>query len=141
MGQQISSSSVDWNYIAPPIIEEEQQEQDTQENTPSNSQTNTIDNEKIETLNTLLKLLEHSINNSFYNKNFRNKNEVIIEQLETTIKEIEEKKKLNESKFFTTKEKFTSSLNENKNIEKMNYNLKIGCLVVILVALFVRFAI
>ena len=26
---------------------------------------------KIETLNTLLKLLEHSINNSFYNKNFK----------------------------------------------------------------------
>lgn len=141
MGQQISSSSVDWNYIAPPDLSDEEEENNEVEMKMEVNEIKKIDYEKIENLNTLLQLLEHSINNSFYNKNFRNKNEIIIEQLETTIKEIEEKKKLNQSKFFTSKEKFTSTLNENKNIEKMNFNLKVVSLIIVLVAFFVRFAI
>ena len=65
---------------------------------------------------------------------------MIILQLENTIDEIENKKKDNSSKFFTYKEKFNSKLNENKNIEKTNVNLKISALVIILLAIFMRFA-
>ena len=148
MGQTVSSASVDWNYIAPPVND------NTNTNTVNNI--NTIEDEeaindgvsftkdykeKKDTLLTILKLLEHSINNSFYNRNFNNKNEIIIQQLDTTIDEIDQKKRNNDSKFFSNKEVFLNNLNENKSFEQTNMKLKLAALVLVLLALFMRVAI
>ena len=147
MGQTVSSSSVDWNYIAPPIVQSasniDESDNSIIEGELINDGISFTNNytEKKETLNTMLTLLEHAINNSFYNKNFNNKNEIIIQQLDTTINEIDQKKNLNDSKFHSNKELFINNLNENKSIEQTNMKLKLTALVLILVALFMKVAI
>ena len=76
MGQSVSSQSIDWNYVAPPIISNEvvnSGNDNENENEIRDNQTKNVDyTKKINNLENSLMLLKYYYANSFYKKNFDN---------------------------------------------------------------------